>query len=332
MRKKHFVALLVLLLFVALTLFGCGGEEKAEERVVTIYTHNNDEEMQAWMEALERDTGIHPEMIRLSSGELWSRIEAEKPNFGADMVWGMMHSFALMGEDLDIMYPYDSPVWSDIPDEFKDPQGRWYGWSYWYNAVGVNTDLLEAAGLEPPTSWADLTDPQWKGEIVAPDPGTAGTAYLFLSTIMQIMGEEAGWEYFHKLNENVDQYTKSGTAPAQMVADGEYMIGISWDMGVFDRIEKGYPLIAMIPSEGVGYDLDVAWIFKDAKNLETAKEVIDWIGSEQGMKAFLEHRGLVTREEVMDVEFEANFMDYDAVWAADNRERLMEEWRDTFSE
>jgi iron(III) transport system substrate-binding protein len=252
LKKSYLVLLLALALVAAFFVAGCGGndtpavpdenggeEEVTGPRTVTIYTHNDEEEMQYFLEALERDTGIKGEILRMSSGELWSRIEAENPNFGADMVWGMMHSFALRAEGMDILYEYDSPTWADIPAEFKDPSGRWYGWSYWYNAVAVNTELIEAAGLEAPTSWEDLLDPKWKGEIVAPDPGTSGTAYLLVATIMQLMGEEAGWEYLYALHENIDQYTKSGTAPAQMVAEGEYMIGLSWDMGVYNRVAEG---------------------------------------------------------------------------------------------
>lgn len=328
MGKK--LLLLVGILLVAVVVFvGCGDAE--EEQTVTIYTHNDEPEMQAFIEELEEQTGISAEILRMSSGELWSRLEAEKPNFGADMVWGMMHSFALRAEEEgDILHAYDSPEWEDIPGEFKDEEGKWYGWSYWYNAIAVNEDLIEEAGYDPPSSWEDLLDPKWEDEIIAPDPGTSGTAYLIVSTIMQIMGEDEGWEYLDKLDNNVDHYTKSGTAPAQMVAEGEYMIGLSWDMGVFNRIDEGYPVIAVIPEEGVGYDLDVAWILEGTDNLETAQEVIDWIGSEEGMKVAHEHRDMVTREEVMDVEFEPNFIDYDAAWAADNRDRIMDEWRETF--
>ncbi len=326
--KGKIALILVLLVVPALVITGCG--EGEEEKTVTVYTHNDEPEMQAFIEALEEQTGIQAEILRMSSGELWSRLEAEAPDFGADMVWGMMHSYALRAEEEGILHPYESPTWEDIPDEFKDAEGRWYGWSYWYNMIAVNEDLIEEAGYEPPESWEDLLDPKWENEIIAPDPGTSGTAYLIVSTLMQLMGEEEAWDYLRELNQNVDHYSKSGTAPAQMVAEGEFMIGLSWDMGVLNRQEEGYPIIPVVPSEGVGYDLDVAWILEGAENLETAKEVIDWIGSEEGMKVAHEHRDMVTREEVMDVEFEANFIDYDAAWAADNRDRIMEEWRQTF--
>jgi iron(III) transport system substrate-binding protein len=208
------------------------------------------------------------------------------------MQWGMLHSFAIKAKANDYLESYQSPTWDDVPDKFKDPDGKWYGWSYWFNLLAVNTDILEKKGLDMPQSWEDLLDPQYKGEIVLPDPGTSGTAFLFVSTIMQIMGEEKGWEYLKKLDENVAQYTKSGTAPAQMVAQGEYAIGITWDQAVFERIEEGYPLEAVFPSEGVGYSLDVVWMFKDANNKDKVKKIIDYIGSEKGMKLASEHRSM----------------------------------------
>ena len=87
-----------------------------------------------------------------------------------------------------------------MPDQYKDPDGYWYGWSYWFTCIAVNTKLLEEKGYDPPKSWKDLLDPMWKGEIVMPNPGTSGTAYLGVSTIMQLYGEDEGWDYLAKLN------------------------------------------------------------------------------------------------------------------------------------
>lgn len=325
-----------------LVLAACGNESDAGNnesssdkgsKEIEVYTHNDSEEMQDLVADMEEETGIKANVLRLSSGEGWSRMESEAPNFGADMQWGMLHSMALKAEREDFLEPYDSPTWDDVPDEFKDEDGKWYGWSYWFNLIAVNKDLMEEKGLDTPESWEDLTDPQYEGEIVLPDPGTSGTAYLFVSTIMQIMGEDEAWDYFDKLNDNVAQYAKSGDAPAQMVSQGEYAVGITWDQAVFNRIDEGYPLEAIIPSEGIGYDLDVVWMFKDAENREAVEEVIDYIGSEKGMQSSAEHRSMVTKPgiEGTDEDIEEFLIDYDAEWAEENRDRIMEEWRSRFS-
>lgn len=324
------------LIFMGMILAACGGDDKAssESKEIEVYTHNDSEEMQDLVADMEEETGIKANVLRLSSGEGWSRIDSEAPDFGADMQWGMLHSIALKAEKEDYLEPYDSPEWEDVPDEFKDEDGKWYGWSYWFNLITVNEEVMEEKGLDTPESWEDLADPQYKGEIVLPDPGTSGTAYLFVSTIIQIMGEDDAWDYFEDLNENVAQYAKSGDAPAQMVSQGEYAVGITWDQAVFNRIDEGYPLQAIYPSEGIGYDLDVIWMFKDTDNREAVEEVIDYIGSKKGMESSAEHRSMVTKSNIegTDDEVEDYLIDYDAVWAEENQDRIMEEWRDRFSD
>ncbi len=310
-----------------------GGSDSAST-TVDVYTHNEVDEMKSLVEDAEAATGLDINILRLSSAEGWARVENEAPNFGADMQWGQLESNALRGVDEDFFEPYISPTWEDVPDAFKDPEGRWYGWSYWYDLIAVNTDVMEAKGLDMPTSWADLTDPQYKGEIIMPDPGTSGTAYLMVSTILQIMGEEEGWEYFEELNKNVGQYTKSGTQPAQLVGQGEYALGITWDQAVFDRIDEGYPMEAVIPEEGVGYSLDVVWMFKGTENREAVEKLIDYIGSDEGMESAAKVRSLVTKpgfEGNTEVEnLEDYLIEYDAVWADQNQDEIMKRWRDTF--
>lgn len=323
---KDKVKIVSILLVMSLLLMSCGESDR-----VTVYTHNVEEEMQAFVSALKEETGIDVEFLRLSSEENWSRIEAEYPDVGAEMQWGMLHSLAILAANKDMLGSYHSPEWEDVPDEFKDPEGRWYGWSYWFNMLAVNTELLDDLGLDMPDSWEDLTDPQYKGEIVMPDPSTSGTAFLMVSTLMQIMGENEAWDYLEKLHENVGQYVQSGSAPAQLAAQGEYAIGITWDQAVFDHIEEGYPIEGVIPEEGVGYDLDVIWIFKGNEKNDRVQQIVDFIGSEKGMEVAAEYRSMVTKPGIEgSADFTPNLIDYDAVWSAENRDRIQEEWEKRF--
>lgn len=312
------------------TLAACGGGEDS----VSIYTHNVEDEMQPMVNDMEEEIGISGDFLNLSSEEGYSRASEEFPDVGAEVQWGQLHSLALLADKEDMLGSYKSPEWEDVPDEFKDPDGKWYGWSYWYNELAINTDLTDELDLDIPESWQDLIDPQYKDEIVMPDPSVSGTGYLFVSTMMQILGEEEAWDYFEKLDENVGQYVESADVPGQMAAQGEYAVGITWDQAVSNFIDEGYPMEGVIPEEGVGYDLDVIWVYKGHEDNESVQKVIDYVGSEAGMESAGEHRSMVTKPGVEGTvgDTEPNLIDYDALWAADNRDKIQEEWDKRFNQ
>ena len=304
------------------------------EGVLKVYTHTDISEMEKWAPAAEKAIGARIEWSpRLSSNELWSRVEAEAPNFQADMIWGFMNMHAMIGAMKDWFVEYDSPTWKDIPDNFKDPDGYWYGFNYWFAAAVVNTDLLKKKNLPKPGSWLDLMNPVYKGELVMPNPGTSGTAFLSVSAMMQIFGEERGWEILEGMNKNAAQYTKSGSAPAKLVANGEYAVGVSWDHAVYSRVDQGFPIEGIIPSEGTAYDLDSVAILKGCKNLEAAKKLIDWLGTAEAMTLVGQTRSKVTRPGIPGtVNFEPKLIKYNAVWAGENKNRIMSTWKEKFQQ
>ena len=326
MRLPRTLAMPVALALLATACGGGGGGD-----TLTIYTHNDEDEMQGFVQAAEEALDIDIDFLRLSSGEALSRIRAEAPDVGADMMWGMTHSGALELEQEGLLVGYESDTWSDIDDEFFSPDGTWYGWSYWFNIIGVNTELMDELGLDMPETWEDLADPQYEGEIIMPDPRESGTAYLVLAALIQIMGEDAAWDYLEALDANVGEYDQSGSAPAEKMARGEYAVAITWDQAVFDRIDEGFPVEYLIPEEGVGFDLDVAFIFDNAENVEDAQRLIDWLGTEEGMEVAATERALVTRDDIEGtIDFDPNFIDYDALQAAEDNDRVIEEWIERF--
>ena len=300
--------------------------------VLKVYTHTDISENEKWVPVAEKAIGARIEWSpRMSSNELWSRVEAEAPNFQADVIWGFMNMQALIGTAKDWFIAYDSSTWKDIPEQFKDPDGFWYGFNYWFAAAVVNTDLLKKKNLPEPASWMDFTKPVYKGELVMPNPGTSGTAFLSISAMMQIFGEEKGWKLLEGINKNAGQYTKSGSAPAKLVANGEYAVGISWDHAIYSRVEKGFPIKGIIPSEGTAYDLDSVAILKGCKNIEAAQKLIDWLGTKKAMELVGQTRSKVTRPGVSgQVKIMPKLIKYNAVWAGENKKRIMSTWKSKF--
>ena len=65
--------------------------------------------------------------------------------------------------------------------------------------------------------------------------------------ILQIKGEEAGWEFLRNYAGQVNQFTKSGAAPAGFVGGGEAAVGIVFSHDIVKRIQDGMPLVLSFP-------------------------------------------------------------------------------------
>jgi iron(III) transport system substrate-binding protein len=246
---------------------------------------------------LSENTGTQVKILGLSGGELWARVQAEKPNIGADVLFGFGPGPAILGKREGLWEPYpDAPAWRDIHSRYKDKDGTWYDVGTSSFVLVGNKALLNKKGYKMPESWFDLLDPKWKGEVVMPSPVTSGTAFMINASFLQLLGWEKGWDFLEKLDKNVAQYTKSGNTPLESVGRGEYMLGITSDEKVPQRLQQGFPIYWSAPKEGIGYEGNVLTIVKGTKQLEAAKRVVDFAGTEKFQRWVAQYGYLSARD------------------------------------
>ncbi len=228
----------------------------------------------------EKQSDIKVNMVRLSAGETYAKIRAEARNPKTDIWWAGTGDPHLQAAAENLTLEYKSPLFDQLQDWAKKQAE-----SAKYRTVGVyagalgwgyNTDILKQKNLKEPKCWADLLDPSYKGEIQIANPNSSGTSYNTLATLVQIMGEDPAFDYLTKLNANVSQYTKSGSAPVKAAARGESTIGIVFMHDAVAQTVEGFPIKAVAPCEGTGYEIGSMSIVKGAKNLENAKKWYDW--------------------------------------------------------
>jgi iron(III) transport system substrate-binding protein len=300
---------------------------------LVVYTSVDEENAAKILGAFTRDTGIQVQSVFLSSGPALSRIEAESNRPQADVWFGAPSENHVLAAERGLTQPYVSSEADNIASNFKDDEGYWHGIYTNPLALGIRTDILESRGAPLPTSWADLTDPAYRGLVQMPSPQSSGTGYAVILTLRELFGEDQAFEYLEQLNPNIQTYTQSGTAPSGALAVGETPIALQFTPGFLKLVSEGFPVQVVFPSEGVGYEVAALSILEGARNLDSAKALVDWILSPAGQEQlvandtfFLPVRADVSAGEGIPTLDEITLVSYDPVAAAEDRTDLVDRW------
>jgi iron(III) transport system substrate-binding protein len=280
---------------------------------------------------------VHPNIkinwIRDSTGIIQARLMAEKDNPRNDVLFGMTVTTAVTFEAMGMFLPYTPKGMEKLNPLYlsKSQPAPWTGIYGWASAICFNTVEAKKANLPAPKSWADLANPAYKGRIIMPNPASSGTGFLMVSAWIQLMGEEKAWAYMDKLHDNVAAYTHSGSKPCEMAAAGENVIGLSLPIRGLRLKSQGAPIDVTIAEEGTGWEMQVAGIMKNTKNLDDAKTFMDWIVTEDAMKVYARNNEVVALN-VPDRpaharDIETKMIKNDFAWAAKELPRIVAEWR-----
>lgn len=314
---------------------------------VTAYASTTLEIAEKVAKAIEEKTGVEVRFRYHSCGEINAKVKAEAPNFQSDVVLMVCSPEMTDFKDAGWLIPYASPVakqvkkdWGNANKSFvEDPTNMMLISDFWHFVLVGNPKLLAAKGYTMPDSWTDLLDPKWKDQILMPSPLTSGTAFMMLYSFITEYGfnakkgEQGGWDFLKALDKNMNQYTRSGNAPTDLVSRGEFMLAIDGDENVPVRLKQGYQFVTKIPKEGTGYDAHFSGIMKGTKKLAAAQKVLDYMAGDDHAKMMAEW-GYVSGSTKYPSQYGLKPPHYianiDPAWAIKNKSRLCNEWKDKF--
>jgi iron(III) transport system substrate-binding protein len=309
----------------------------AEERLV-IYTAYEENELKDFWEQFKRDLpdlAAKASYIRGSTGPIAARLEAERANPQADVVWGLFNDYLTGAARKGLLEPYAAKESQVIPARFKHPENAWQGVTLLTVAFAVNQKKMAELKLAPPRTWRELTDPKYKGHVVMSNPSTSGTAYLLLASHVARLGEDPAFAYYTALDKNLSQVTKSGGAPGRMAASGETPIGVALAYEVEVAKKQGAPIDVIFPSDAVAWTFEGNALVKGARNRQNAQRFLDWAVSKSAMQAYAKWRGTgITRPDVPVSGprlTELHLIQLDFVKAAEDKDRLVKKWLEKFS-
>lgn len=247
---------------------------------LVVYSPNSEGLLNATIPLFEEKYGVNVELIQAGTGELVKRIQSEKNDPYADVLFG--GSWSLIYSNEDLWEPYVSKNDENVLEAYRNKCGFITGNVLDGSVLIVNTDLVGDIKIE---GYEDLLNPELKGKIATADPANSSSAFAHLSNMLLAMGgyeDEKAWQYVRDLFANVDgKICESSSSVYKGVADGEYLVGLSYEDPCAQLVLDGAPVKIVYMKEGTVFLPAGAAIIKGAKNMDNARLFIDFILSEE---------------------------------------------------
>ncbi|MCY1658827.1 ABC transporter substrate-binding protein [Dietzia sp. SL131] len=288
----------------ALGLAGCSepattgsgetSDSAAASGEVTLYTSEPQAKIDEIISAFnEEQPDIEVKVFRAGTGDLKARIEAERSTgaVAADILLAADVPTFEQYKDQDLFQEFEPSEADAIEDVAVDPDGFYVGTRIIPTVIAYNTGDV----TDPPTSWAELAEPEYLDRIILPNPDVSGAAAF--NAAAWSLQPDLGEEWINRLGANNPQVAESNGPVSQAVAEGSKPVGIVVDYLVRDLAAQGSPIAVSYPSEGVPYITQPGAVFADAPNPEAAKLFLDFIVSQKGQQIAVEQNYLPVRDD-----------------------------------
>ena len=259
-------------------LVACSG--KSDENTVIVYTSTEDYRIDDFKNAVKEKFPDYTIKVEyMNTGTIGAKIKTEGTGTECDIIWSLEYGYLSQLADEKVLADVTSYDLSKFTEDVNISNNfvvdvRNGG------AIIVDSEALAEAGLPTPTSYEDLLKPEYKGLICMPSPKSSGTGYMFLKSLVNEMGEEAAFEYFEKLNENIYSYTSSGSGPVNALFNKEAVIGLGMISQAVNKINDGADFDILFFEEGAPYSLYGSAMIEGKQEKAAVKEVFDFIVNE----------------------------------------------------
>lgn len=342
--KNKFKRLAALVGVSALVLAACGNDTNTNEGAdggssnkLVVYSPNSEGLINSTIPAFEEEYGVTVELVQAGTGELFTRLESEKENPVADIIFGGGYSQYSMSEHL--FEEYVSSENENVIEGFKNTTGLYTPYTLDGSVLVVNREIL---GDIEVSSYEDLLNPELEGKIASGDPANSSSAFAQLTNMLLAKGgyeSEEAWDYVRDLYTNIDgKISSSSSNVYRTVADGEMAVGLTYEDPIASLINDGANVEIVYPEEGVVFLPASAAIIKGSSNRENAERFIDFIISQEIQNILsTTTTNRPVREDVDASDSMAPFADIytiqeDMDYVSNNRENIINRYTEIFVE
>lgn len=252
---------------------------------VNVYSYRQPELVAPVFDAFTEATGIKVNVVFLRKG-LLERLQAEGERSPADLVMTTDISRLSGLANADVVQPVTSDVISaNIPAEFRDPEGKWFGLTSRARVVYASKDRV---GDEEITSYEDLADPKWEGRICTRS-GTHAYNLALVSGLIARNGEAYARDWLESVKGNLARKPQGNDrAQVKAIWSGEcdISLGNTYYMGLMlnnpEQTEWANSVRIEFPTfmeGGTHVNLSGMAMTKSAPNRDEALQLMEFLAS-----------------------------------------------------
>ena len=282
MRRPALVAAAALL---ATTATGCGtlgiGDEPAD---LQVYSARHYDLEKAFADFTD-ETGISVEFIYGDDAELLERLKAEGDETPADVFMTVDAGNLWNAARLDELQAVENPaLTSAVPDDLRDPEGRWFGLALRARTVMYNPDNVDPAELDTEDTYAGLTDPKWRGRLCMRDE-TASYTQSLVASLIDLHGREKALEIVSGWVDNDVDVMSNDIELLDAINAGGCDVGITNHYYLARKMEEEpdfnvKPFWASQDGAGVHVNISGAGVVKGSDNPDQAERLIEWLATD----------------------------------------------------
>jgi|UniRef100_Q11M00 iron(III) transport system substrate-binding protein len=264
--------------------------------VVNVYTYREPGLIQPLLDAFTEETGIATEVLFLNQG-LEDRIAAEGQNSPADVVLTVDIGRLVNVKEKGVTQPVDDEVINaNIPAEFRDPEGHWFGLTTRGRVIYASKERVQQDEI----TYEELADPKWKGKICMRSGQHMYNIALIASMIAH-HGEEKAEEWLKGVKANLARKPNGGDRDqAQAIYAGECDIGIgnTYYVGLMMTNEKepeqkewANAIKVLFPNttdRGTHVNISGMALAKYSPNKENALKLMEFLSGHEAQKLYAE--------------------------------------------
>ncbi|KQT94233.1 ABC transporter substrate-binding protein [Marmoricola sp. Leaf446] len=307
-----FAAAPVLLTTAGCGVFSSGGGEDAD---LQVYSARHYDLEKAFADFTE-ETGTTVEFLYGDDAELLQRLEAEGEDSPADLFVtvdaGMLWK---AGED-GVLAPLDSPVLEQaVPEDLRDPEGRWAGLAMRARTLMYDPDQVDPADFDPVDSYAGLGDPKWKGRLCMRDE-TSSYVQSLVASLIDLQGRDKALRTVEGWVANDVQIMSNDVELLETIDAGGCEVGITNHYYLARLMEEDpdfgvKPYWASQEGEGTHVNISGAGVVEGSDAPAAARELMEWLATD-GQSDFVDgNHEFPVNPEVEPEELIAGFGEFD---------------------